>query len=185
MRESEQHWVQAVRRGDREAFKEVFYAYHANLHAFAVKFVRCEQRASDIVQEVFLKVWKNREQWTVHTSLKAYLYRSVRNRALNEKRRSENAQDFKERLGRNQETAHRRTAPDQLHFETMSDAVEEAIDRLPERRRMVFLLHRRHGFTYAEIADIMEIAPKTVENQMGRALKFLRSEVNSELKGSF
>lgn len=181
MEDSEQQWVQAIRSGDREAFREVFFTYYEDLHAFATKHVGCEQYASDVVQEVFLKVWKTRSQWTIHTSLKAYLYRAVRNRSLNEDRRRDNKQQFRDRLEQTRETAQRRTAHDQLCFEAMSHVVKQAIVQLPERQRMVFLLHRRHGFTYAEIAEIIEITPKTVESHMGRALKFLRSEIKSEL----
>ena len=181
MNESERQWAAHIRNGDRQAFKEMFYAYYPRLCTFAAEYVGSQDRARDVVQEVFLTIWERRREWDVHGSLKAYLYQAVRNRALNVTRRQETQRRAYDHIGYRAASSTRRTAIDQVYYHQLSDAIRRAIDQLPPRRRMVFLLHRKHGFTYAEIAQIMDITTKTVENQMGRALKFLREHLTREV----
>ena len=176
--ETESEIVRGVRNGDREAFKKMFHAYYPDLCTFAASYVDSSY-ARDLVQDVFLRIWESRSEWTIHTSLKAYLYRAVRNHALNEDRGAENRKQFEDHYERSVDTVERRTARDQLQYDELSEALQALIDELPDRQRMVFLLHRRHGFTYAEIAAIMDITVQTVETHMGRGLKFLRKRIES------
>ena len=186
MQERERTWIDGVRDGDEEAFERMFRAYYPQLCRFAAEYVDSANRARDLVQDVFLRIWERRREWTLRRSLKAYLYRAVRNRALNAVRDQGTRQEAEAGLEHRTEGAARRTAVDTVHAGTLSQEVEEAIDALPERRRIAFLLHRRHGLTYKEIARAMGITPKTVENQIGRALKALREDlapvVSHELK---
>ena len=135
-------------------------------------------RARDVVQEVFLTLWERRADWALHGSLKSYLYQAVRNRALNTTRNRDTRRRAYEAHQQRTAMAHYRTAEDRAYYHQLSAAVHRAIDQLPPRRRMVFLLHRQHDLTYAEVAQTMGITRKTVENQMGRALKFLRQRLN-------
>lgn len=177
MRKKEREWIEKIQAGNEQAFREMFHAHYSKLCGFAADYLDSVDRARDIVQDVFLKVWRQREKWEVHTSLKSYLYQAVRNRALNEIRRSDTKDRFESYLEYTSKELDQRTAADTVHMKNLSEDVEEAISDLPDRRRMAFLLHRRHGFTYKEIARIMEISPKTVENQIGRALKTLRDQL--------
>lgn len=178
MTERERKWIEQIRGGNEEAFERMFRAYYSRLCRFATQYVNSENRARDLVQDVFLQIWDRRADWDVRRSLKAYLYRSVRNRALNKVRREGTKQDVQDDLEYTTDGVDRRTAEDALHASTLSEEVQQAIDDLPDRRRMAFLLHRRHGFTYEEIAHIMDITQKTVENQIGRALKSLREKLD-------
>lgn len=181
MNESEQQWVSRIRSGDRQAFKEMFYAYYPRLCAFAAEYLGSRDRARDIVQEVFLRIWERRRQWELHGALKSYLYQAVRNRALNAMRQQDTQRRAYDALQEHTSASTLRTAEDRVYYHQLSEAVRRAVEQLPTRRRMVFLLHRKHGFTYAEIAQIMDITSKTVENQMGRALKFLRTHLAREV----
>ncbi len=178
MQEREQEWIDGVRNGEEAAFEHMFRAYYPRLCRFAAEYVDSANRARDLVQDVFLRIWERREDWTVQRSLKAYLYQAVRNRALNETRRKGTKDEAEDDLAYVTEPWARPLAADAAHESALANAVEEAIDELPERRRMAFLLHRRHGFTYEEIACAMGITAKTVENQIGRALKSLREELS-------
>ena len=178
MRERERNWIEQIRCGNETAFEELFRAYYPQLCRFAAEYVDSASHARDLVQDVFLRIWARRSDWTVRRSLKAYLYRAVRNRALNHIRKQNTKHDVEDDLEYTTENLERRTAADAYHANTLSEEVDEAITDLPERRRMAFLLHRRHGFTYKEIARIMDITPKTVENQIGRALKSLREKLD-------
>ena len=174
----EREWVEGVQRGDEEAFKVLFQAYYPPLCRFARGYVGSLDAAREVVQEVFLRIWQRRSGWQVQTALKAYLYGSVRNEALN------HAKQMQRKRAREAEidattVADRRTAEDALRFEELAAAVERAIRGLPERQRMAFVLHRRHGLSYEEIAQVMQISPRTVEVHMGKALKHLREAIPS------
>ena len=177
MKERERTWIDGIQNGDERAFEEMFRAYYPQLCRFAAEYVDSANRARDLVQDVFLRIWDRRAEWTVRRSLRAYLYRAVRNRALNAVRHRDTRHDAQEDLEYTTDGRERRTAADAVHAGALSEEVDDAIQNLPERRRTAFLLHRRHGFTYKEIACAMGITPKTVENQIGRALKALRDEL--------
>ena len=178
MTERERNWIEQIRRGDESAFEDMFRAYYPQLCRFAAEYVDSESHARDLVQDVFLRIWDRRADWMVRRSLKAYLYQAVRNRALNHVRQQDTRHDIEDDLEYTTDRTEPRTAADACHENRLSKEANEAIDDLPERRRMAFLLHRRHGFTYKEIASIMDITPKTVENQIGRALKSLRETLD-------
>lgn len=171
--------VAAVRRGDERAFGEVFDAYHARLCAFAAGTVGDEAR--EVVVGVFVRVWERRAEWDVRHSLKAYLYGATRNAALNHadrvRRRAAHEQPMSESL----DPASPHTPEDDLRHAELAEAVWAAVERLPEKRRAAFVLHRQHELTYGEIAEALGISAKTVENQIGRALKEIRASLPADL----
>jgi RNA polymerase sigma-70 factor (ECF subfamily) len=171
--EVERAWISRIAAGDEAAFETLFHAYHARLCAFAYRYVGAHDLAEEMVQEVFLFIWDRRETWDVRTSLKSYLFAAVRNAALSYLRH--------ERVVRRHdaETVELFTRPtpstdSEVRTTELVAAVQRAVNRLPERCRLVFTLHREQALTYAEIAEVLAISPKTVEVQMGRALKTLR-----------
>jgi RNA polymerase sigma-70 factor (ECF subfamily) len=173
----DEEWAESIRSGDAEAFESLFHAYHAPLCAFAYRYLGVRDLAEDMVQEVFLFVWERRESLAVRTSIRSYLFTAVRNAALSHLRH--------ERVVRRREADTRDrfalSVSDADAEASMADtltAVRHAIDRLPERCRLVFTLHREQGLTYSEIAEVLHISAKTVEVQMGRALKSLRKSLN-------
>jgi len=138
--------------------------------------VRKLEIAEEIVQDVFYNVWKNRESIRITQSWKSYLYRSVYNNSmmyLRKKRREVSLEEglFPEKEG---------NSPDpfqELEFNEVSAVVSETISSLPERTREIFLLNRQEGLKYREIAERLSISVKTVEANMGRALKALRGSL--------
>lgn len=178
MQDREQQWIDGVQNGEEDAFEAMFRAYYPQLRRFAAEYVGSEERARDVVQEVFLQIWQKGDEWSVRRSLKSYLFQAVRNRALNEVRRQGTKEETEEELAHEKTAQDGQTALDAVHESALSKEVEAAINDLPERRRMAFLLHRRHGFTYKEVACIMDITAKTVENQIGRALQSLREALS-------
>jgi RNA polymerase sigma-70 factor (ECF subfamily) len=132
--------------------------------------------AEELVQEVFLYLWEHRATWSAHTSVRTYLYAAARNGALNYLRREK--LDFPVRQG-DPDIVERFTqapppADQELVMSELERDVKRAIDRLPERCRLVYTLSRQQHLSYLEIAKVLEISPKTVEVQMGRAFKALR-----------
>ena len=172
--------VERIRQGDRRAFERGFRRHYEALCRFARGYVDRLSVAEDLVQEVFLDVWTERRRLKdVERSLKAYLYGMTRHRALKHLRRERVRTEGAARgdLRRAVPAAVPDEADDALHHEELERRAQQAIDALPERRRQIFLLSRRHEMTYAEIAEALDISVKTVETQMSRALRFLRERL--------
>lgn len=161
-----------VPRDERE-FETLFRTYHAPLCSFAHRYVRAPDVAEELVQEVFLHLWQQRSAWDGRGTIKTYLYSAVRNAAVSYLRHervvARRSAETLALFDRPQPSTDRRVAD----VETAM-AVRAAVDRLPERCRLVFTLNREHGMTYADIARTLGLSIKTVDAQMGRALKALR-----------
>lgn len=174
MPESDADLVRRIRGGDERALEAIFRAHYAGMAAFVERFVRANDVAEELVQDVFLKLWRKREELSEIESLRTYLYRAARNTALNWLRRQKLERRWLEEHAGDGEPATTHTADDDATGQEVAEAVQAAIQRLPPRCREVFLMSRDGGMTYAEIARALEISVKTVETQMGRALKALR-----------
>lgn len=170
---TEIEWVAAIRAGDGAAFETLFHAYHASLCALAYRYLGARDLAEEIVQEVFLVIWERRRTWEVRSSVKSYLCTAVRNAALSYLRHERVARRKEADIREWQAPSPPRPDLQALEQETVA-AVQDAVGRLPERCRLVFTLHREQGLTYAEVAQVLGISPRTVEVQIGRALKSLR-----------
>jgi RNA polymerase sigma-70 factor (ECF subfamily) len=153
-------------------FDELFLAHYARLCQFAYRITRSRAAAEDIVQDLFLALWSRQGALDLADPL-PYLYASVRNRAITHGRRerwrfltlTSRAADL---------VSERSPAAEESDLGELTVALERAVQALPGRRRLIFTLHREQHLTYAEIAATLEISIKTVETQMGRALKSLR-----------
>lgn len=166
--------VRRVCAGDEAAFEQIFRGYYTRLVSFACTNVGSQALAEEMVQEVFLQIWMRREQWVVERSLAAYLFRSVRNRILNARRTLRLETAYATDAARTTEVELSGSSDGELHEAEIGAALAHAIALLPARPRQVFLLSRRQGLSYGEIADVLGIALKTVEMHMGRALAQLR-----------
>lgn len=176
--------LEAIRKGDGHAFRELFEKWYNPLLRFSFRYVKSEMIAEGVVQDIFLWIWENRENWKVEGSLKTYLFRAVKYRSMDywrqEKRREQYYQQLKYRNV--VEGLFGSSADIDNFFDDESEgefvhAVQKAIEELPERPKMIYKLHRLEGFTYKEIAEILSLSPKTVEVHMSRALDFLRKKM--------
>jgi RNA polymerase sigma-70 factor (ECF subfamily) len=169
----ENQWAEKVRSGDPNAFESLFRSYYPRLCRFVERIIHSKSIAEEIVQEIFLKIWENRKNWILQYPVNIYLYRAVKNSALNCLKHEKVVKEWEKEQPR--ESFDQVIDPEEeLYQKELLNAVQRAIELLPERCRLIFILHRQDGFTYAEIAFILNISIKTVETQMGRALKTLR-----------
>lgn len=175
--ERDQQWARRIRKGDRGAFEKLFCAYVDPLYVFAAEHVENRSAAEDIVQDVFCDLWERRSDWNPQGTVKAYLYRAVRNTVLDSLDRREVREEWREE--EKQEDRPRLEAGpfNSIHQDELRRAMEEAVEDLPRQQKLVYRLAHRHGLSYREIASALGIARKTVENHMGRALQSLRSQL--------
>lgn len=164
----------ALRQGDAGALDQLFRRYYVGLCRTAVRLVKDTAAAEDIVQELFAGLWTRRANLPADTlAIEPYLRRAVRNRSLNYLR-------DRKRIpvddGELPDLASEDSSPAEAHEsnEDLRSRIDAAIDRLPERCRLVFVMSKVEQMQQREIAEALDISIKTVENQMTRAYKFLR-----------
>lgn len=180
MQSSDKESFSAVRSGDINAFEMMFKTYYQPLCRYASTFVKDPEEAEEIVQGTFIGIWEKRQAIDIATSVKAYLYRAVRNSCLNEikhrKVKALYAQGELRTDERYYEASDQSTLRDELETK-----IQAAIQTLPEQCRIIFQLSRFEELKYQEIADQMNLSVKTVENQMGKALKIMREQLRDYL----
>ena len=160
---------------NERAYRQLFDRYYEKMVVTALQITKDSNVAKDAAQEVFLALWKNRERINIKQSLSSYLKRGVINRSLNI------IKSRKRHMGNTVPEAvvlpTSAKANEMLELEDLQKEVHKAIDQLPDRCRQVFVLCRFEEMSHKEIATQLNISTKTVENQMTKALKFLRNAV--------
>ena len=161
-----------LKEGNENAFRVLFLKYYGPLCVFALQFLAEKGKSEEVVQEVFFRIWMKREQLHIETSVKQYFFRSVRNECLNNLQHRQVRQKYSRKV---LEDLKHEPNPEPYFLEVgLQQKIEKSIHSLPEKRREIFRLSRVEGLKYHEIADRMNISVKTVEAQMGMALKQLR-----------
>lgn len=165
--------INFIKNGNEAAFEKIFKMYFKNLHAFAYTFTKDDVIAEEMVQNVFFKIWEKKDQLQIDDSLKAYLYRSVHNESLNHLKHLKIKTSFQLQYSGNMESSNQ-DASNQMMASELEDKIQKAISELPPQCRTIFQMSRFEQLKYQQIADQLNISIKTVENQMGKALKVLR-----------
>jgi RNA polymerase sigma-70 factor (ECF subfamily) len=161
---------------DPAHFEQLFKAHYAPLHRYAYRMVDDEDAAEEIVQSTFVKLWEGRQTLRIEESGQAYLYRAVHNRSLNylEHQKVKRAHEAHVML---QGEASSNDSDSTTRLRTLEAKLDAALKRLPEGCRTVFQLSRFEDLKYREIADRLGLSVKTVEAQMSKALRILRTEL--------
>ncbi len=175
--EFEQVWKR-IQADDRTALQELFEWQYQPICAAIHRLVRDRSLTEDLAQEVFVRFWQKRHSIQVSSSLPAYLRRMAVNEALGHLRsRKSHLEEINERVvsGR-----HHSGEEEFLHGE-LEAQVDQAVANLPPKCQLIFKLSRQEQLSYREIADQLNLSIKTVENQMGKALRLLRQELKPYL----
>jgi RNA polymerase sigma-70 factor (ECF subfamily) len=170
--------VQRLKSGEVQAFDEIYNLYSKRIYRFAYSFLKTKVNAEEIVQEVFLRVWEKRAKINKYYSFKAFLFTVSHNIIIDNFRENLKEQKYVEFLKENAVVFHSDTEMS-IEYSELNKMYWDAIDLLPERRRLIFKLHRIEGLSYSEISQKLNISNKTVENQMSSALKFLKEKLGS------
>lgn len=174
----DQQLVGRIRAGDTSAFEEMYRAHAPALLSYALSQLRSPEAAEDVVQELFLSVWRHRNNWRLNRSIRSYLFGALRNHIISHRRHHQ------AREGRLQQVDHpefrlaslpgRGRTDDRVREAELTEAINRAIDQLTPRCKEAFLLIRQEYLSYAEVAEVMGISVKGVEMNMVRALAALR-----------
>jgi RNA polymerase sigma-70 factor (ECF subfamily) len=170
---SDDKLVALLKQGNEQALKEIFTRYNKLLYSYAYKKLEDQEEAKDLVQDLFIRLWSNRESFLLKTSLPSYLFRAVRNRALDifahKKIKSDYVASFQAFIDLPQSTT------DYLVREKdISALIDREIQSLPPKMREIFILSRKENYSHKEIAKKIGISEETVTKQIKRALKILR-----------
>lgn len=163
-----------IKKGDEAAFSRLFDGYYSALCFYAGKYLGDMDQSRSLVQQLFVDLWLNKDKVEIKQSVKSYLFRSVKNRCIDHLRKE------KINIGISAPAYDLNQIPfrDLVEEAELNDRINASINKLPEKCREVFLLCRYEGLKYAEIAQKLNISVKTVEMQMGIALKKLRESLS-------
>lgn len=164
--------------GDKNALDEIYNYYYPKLYAFARSFLKVEDDINDILQEIFVKLWLNRQKIKNVDTFNSYLFTIAKNHIISYFRIKAKDQEFETRL-KEIASSEQTTEITNIEYKELKDKLEEVIEQLPEKRKIIFKLSRQDGLSHAEIAEKLEISIKTVEDHMRHALKFIKKHMKS------
>ena len=173
----DQQLMQQIKAGDNSAYDTLFRKYYSYLCMVVMRMTHSKEQSEDIVQEVFLEVWRKKEQLDIKSAVKSYLHRSVVNKTLNKIR------DKKLEFDQDEEKLNslpnmQSTPLQKIQGEELQSVIKTAFESLPEKCRVVFSMVKYEAMSYKETAEKLEISVKTVENQMSKALRIMREAIN-------
>jgi RNA polymerase sigma-70 factor (ECF subfamily) len=161
-------------QGVEDLFEQVFKSHFKSLHAYACTIMRDSMPAEEIVQNIFLKLWEKKEEITIKENISVYLYRAVHNESLNYLRHRKVRSAYQSYAMRQHKQTEQEKPAEKVVMKELEKKLEVALQELPEQCRTIFQLSRFEDLKYREIADKLGLSVKTIENQMGKALKLLR-----------
>lgn len=168
--------ISKIKDGDAIAFQELFYAYKDALFGYACKLCRSPEMAEEAVQEVFMKVWINRQQLDPSLSIRAYLHTAVRHCIFNILKKAALDANLRQSVFHHQPLA-ANTTEDAVYAADLQRVKSRVLDMLPPQRKLIFCLSRIEGLSHEEIALRLGISKNTVKDQIVKASRFLRQQI--------
>lgn len=168
--------LQRLKEGDIGAFDTIYEHYAYKLHAFAIKFLKQEEDAAGIVQEVFLKIWESREKINASSTFEAYLFTITYNTTISLLRKKISESKAKALL-KNLQDIEEPSIIDQMQFDELNAKYIALLSRLTPHQEKIFRMSREEGLSHKQIAQKLNISENTVKNHMVSILKFLKSNL--------
>lgn len=176
--------VEGLINGQKEAFEKVYAAYHYKVYKLAIKFVKSEEIAKEVVQDVFVKIWVSRHTINKELSFSAYLFTIAHNHIFNLLKRAAKETSLKSEILAAAELTTNQTEDAVITAEYESLA-SHAIEHLPPQRKIVFKLCRQEGKSYEEVAQELGISKSTVKDHMVKAVKTIKEYLHIHTQASF
>lgn len=171
---------QSIKSGDEKALEMLFKEYYQPLCRYANSYLEDPADAEEVVQSCFIKLWEKRENISIQSSIKSYLYQIIRNACLNEIKHQKVKKNYGDMI--TQQGEQHSEASDQSTLKgELEEKIALALQSLPQQCRLIFTMSRFEELKYQEIADQLNLSIKTVENQMGKALKLMRAQLQEYL----
>ncbi|MGV8138876.1 MAG: RNA polymerase sigma factor [Mangrovibacterium sp.] len=168
--------VRKLRDGDSSAFDLLFEQYSSKLFYFVNKYLNVREESEEIVQDVFLNLWRHKKEIRSEEAFKSYLYKIALNNIRNYFNKKQVREKHKQIIAR-EYLVKNDSDTDDADYESVIKKVDQLIEQLPEKRREIFLLSRKEGLDISEIAEYLGISESTVKNQISSVIAFLKGEV--------
>lgn len=166
--------VYDLKRDNEKSLEVLFDYYYPRLYNFSKTFLKIEDGIDDLLQEVFIKIWKNRKNINTTSNFNSFVFTITRNLLLNELRSRLNNKKMKDEIGK-LSIAPEYDDFEKIEYDELKQQVESIVEQLPERQKEVFILSRTEGLSHNEIAEKLDITTKTVEYHISLALKTLKN----------
>lgn len=179
----EKELVSGLKNDNHDSFRSLFELYSSPLFKFSISYLKSKEAAEDVVQEVFTKVWNKRKELKTDTSFKSYLFtialNSIRKQFNKLSKLNEAKHDILFHFSNNKSGFN-----DKDDYQSLLNKLNELIEKMPEKRRQVFIRKKLEEKSLKEIANELNITVKTVEYHITEAMKFLKSEFEKlQIKG--
>ncbi|MFV0377400.1 MAG: RNA polymerase sigma factor [Mangrovibacterium sp.] len=175
MKRAETVLLHNLKSGDHNAFEQIFEQYCERLFQFSFSYLKSKEAAEDVVQEVFIKVWKNRNGIKTDASFQSYLFKITLNTVREHFNKLSRSFELKHELVLGL-TENDQNPDEVLDYQHMLDELEGLIDKMPEKRKEAFVKKKIEGKSLKEVADEMKVTTKAVEYHITEAMKFLKAE---------
>lgn len=173
----EQKLVKKLKRGCHQSFTTLFHLYAKKLYNFSFKYTQSHAESEEIVQEVFLKIWNKRDTINPKLSFNAFLITIAKNHIFNRIKKEASRKQYREQIEQSDLVTNETES--KVIFADLEQIAKSKIEGLPPKRKQIFLLRRDSGLSIKEIAEKLGIAESTVENQMNKAIKTLKTNLSN------
>ena len=167
-----------IKDGDIKAFERVFRHYYIPLNQYAFGIIGDKESAEEIVQDTFYIIWKDKDKIFIFSSLKSYLYKTVKNRSIQYLEHCKVRNKYRNKVLKQNIIPIEKSPDEILELKEIEELFKQTLKKMPERRKLIFEMHRFKGKKYKEIAETLSISVKTVEAEMTKVYKLLRNEIN-------
>ncbi|MEW6196106.1 MAG: RNA polymerase sigma-70 factor [Bacteroidota bacterium] len=169
---SDEELLKLVKKGEHHALETLYRRYFHMLCSFAHKYVRSNLISEEVVSDVFLYIWLKREEMKIPNNLRAYLFTAVKNRSMNYLQ-SDNRHFEDIYFVEKNRSLSADSADSHILQQELEDEIEKIISQLPPKRQLIFRMNRIDGLKYKEIAQVLSITVRTVQNHMVEAVRFI------------
>ena len=175
MKAFEKHLLKSIRQGDIKSYEFLFRLHYEPLLSYSITITKSEADSEEVIQDLFYKIWKDRKKLNIKHSISAYLYQSVFHNSLQVVKRGKlNEKYIQYSLNQPRQDI---DPAEILKYEELNQAFFQLMEKLPERRKLIFKMNRIQGLKYQEIADELSISLKTVEKNIALALRHFRENL--------
>jgi len=170
-----------IQKDDRVAFYHIYERYSKRLYGFVLRYIKQNEDAEEIVQEVFVKIWESRNKIDAYSSFESFLFTIAYNTTISLLRKRTNEQKYLEHLKSIQQPNNSPDLIDEIQYNELNNRVQALLNELTPRQKEIFQLSREEGLSHDEIAKKLDISVNTVKKHMGNTLSFLKYQIDSSL----